>query len=222
MQKKILGGLTVGVLLLGAASGTYGYVHSQNVEQQQKAAASSKAKSESISKKNSESKKKDQEQKDKKNKTTKSETTKTQDSDFTQQDDNVENDASSLEVSEFVGKYGQTYAGYVRAQDGLTVAQSLEQAETIGAGMTSGEIQDLNGLKQGYIVETPDGKLTEAESNNVDSDGYGTGQVSYDVNEPNANFTLQDGTKIHNDSNGDSYTEDGQKIGGGDTNSGWG
>ncbi|WP_446002208.1 hypothetical protein [Weissella viridescens] len=86
----------------------------------------------------------------------------------------------------------------------------MKTATSIGAGMTSGEMQNMYGLEQGRLTETADGKLIETDTTTENS----SIQTGVDSNEPNATFTLSDGTKVTNDSEGNSRTASGQIIGG--------
>ncbi|RRG17817.1 hypothetical protein D3P96_05310 [Weissella viridescens] len=218
MHKHWATWLVAGILLVGATGfGSYEYVYSQNTKKaelasvREKESSLAKQKSESESKSTAKAKAK-QKTAQQAESTTPTVASSNQELAESSSNNAVEADATSMDVATFIGKYGMTYARYLREHDGMGVEQSLQAATSIGAGMTSGEMQNMYGLEQGRLTETVDHKLVETGSSNDTED------TSYaeKARTPNAEFTLSDGTKIHNDANGDSFDENGQKIGKGD------
>lgn len=213
MHKHWATWLIAGSILIGAAGfGSYEYIYSQDTKKAEIASSKSKKSSQEKQKSVSRAKAKSKQAAKKKSETRSStEGSSHQVTDTSTSTSSVQSDAASMDVATFIGKYGMTYARYLREHDGMSVAQSLQTASSIGAGMTSGEMQNMYGLEQDRLTETADGKLVETDATNDNS----AIQTGVDSNEPNATFTLSDGTKITNDNEGNSRTESGQIIGGG-------
>ncbi|WP_072153174.1 hypothetical protein [Weissella viridescens] len=206
--------LIAGCILIGAAGfGSYEYIYSQDTKKAEIASSKSKKSSQEKQKSVSHAKAKFKQSAKKKSETsTSTEGSSHQVTATSTSTSSVQSDAASMDVATFIGKYGMTYARYLREHDGMSVAQSLQTASSIGAGMTSGEMQNMYGLEQGRLTETADGKLVETDATNETDDST----YAEKARTPNADFTLEDGTHIHNDANGDSFDEKGQKIGKGD------
>lgn len=108
-------------------------------------------------------------------------------------------------VAAFIQQYGVTPAQWLVQNKGMSIEDALYA--TPDDQETSGELQSEWAYKQG----THDQMVDDTDSSEEDE--------NYWVNkarEPNADYTLEDGTHIHNDDQGNSYDDEGNIIGKGD------